>query len=145
VKGAPPAPASTPAASGSPQSAASNAARSGTPNVRTSQFALRTATPDTTVYGASDLQDKPALVSIPEPSDDVKKTYPGMLLPVWVVVEKDGTVSAAEVRINRDLHGLDTIVSKLARSARFTPGRVNGKAVRSATTFTFRISKSVNQ
>ena len=98
--------------------------------------------PDTAIYGSNDLQEKPALVSAPAPSDNVKKAYPGMQLPVWIVVEKDGSVSAVNVRSNQNLHGLDTIVEKLVRGARFTPGRVNGKPVRSATVFTFRIGKS---
>jgi len=94
---------------------------------------------DTTVYDEDELGVRPALVSIPEASDADRQKYPGMELLVWVVVEKDGSVSRAESRSTTADAGLEKVALGLARRARFAPGKKAGVAVRAGKTITVRI------
>jgi hypothetical protein len=94
---------------------------------------------DTTVYDEDELGVRPALVSIPEASDADRQKYPDMELTVWVLVEKDGSVSRAESRSTTANAGLENVALGLARRARFVPGKKAGVAVRAGKTITVRI------
>jgi TonB family protein len=64
-----------------------------------------------------------------------------MDVPVWVLVERDGTVSRAEVRMALAVSGPDTVAASLARKARFQPARMGGRAVRCTRTITVRFGQ----
>ena len=94
---------------------------------------------DTNVYPEDKLSTKPKLISIPDASDDNRRKYPDMEVSVWVVIEKDGSVSRAESRSTTDNAGLDKVATGLARQARFSPGKKAGATVRASKTITVRI------
>jgi anti-sigma factor RsiW len=94
---------------------------------------------DTVTYPEDALSVKPVLVSIPDASDDDRTKYPNLEVPVWVVVEKDGSVSRAESRSVTANAGLTSVALALARQAQFTPGKRAGNAVRVGKTIVVRI------
>jgi len=94
---------------------------------------------DTSVYPEDQLSTKPKLISIPDASDDARHKYPDMEVSVWVLIEKDGSVSRAESRSTTDNAGLENVATGLARQARFSPGKKAGVAVRASKTIMVRI------
>jgi hypothetical protein len=94
---------------------------------------------DTNVYPEDQLSTKPKLISIPDASDDARRRYPDMEVSVWVLVEKDGSVSRAESRSTTDNAGLENVAVGLARQARFSPGMKAGVAVRAGKLITVKI------
>jgi len=95
---------------------------------------------DTTIYSEERLTVKPVLVSIPEAGDAERTKYPNTELPVWVVIEKDGSVSRAESRSTTANSGLENVALRLARQARFTPGKLSGSTVRASKTIMVKIN-----
>jgi TonB family protein len=85
---------------------------------------------DTVIYSEEKLGAKPVLVSIPDAGDDDRMKYPNMEVPVWVVIEKDGSVSRAESRATTANAGLERVVLSMVRQAQFNPGTRAGNAVR---------------
>jgi hypothetical protein len=94
---------------------------------------------DTVIYSEEKLSVKPVLVSIPDASDDDRMKYPNMEVPVWVVIEKDGSVSRAESRATTANAGLEHVALGLARQAQFTPGKRAGNAVRVGKTIVVKV------
>jgi outer membrane biosynthesis protein TonB len=95
--------------------------------------------PDTVIYPEEKLDTKPVLVSIPDASDDDRMKYPGLEVPVWVVVERDGSVSRVESRSATANASLTGVALALARQAQFLPGKRAGNAVRAGKTIVVRI------
>jgi anti-sigma factor RsiW len=94
---------------------------------------------DTVIYSEEKLGAKPVLVSIPDAGDDDRMKYPNMEVPVWVVIEKDGSVSRAESRATTANAGLERVALSLARQAQFLPGKRAGNAVRVGKTIVVKI------
>lgn len=95
---------------------------------------------DTAIYPEERLDTKPLLISIPDASDGDRMKYPDLEVPVWVVVEKDGSVSRVESRSATASAGLTGVALALARQAQFTPGKKAGNAVRVGKTIVVRIT-----
>jgi outer membrane biosynthesis protein TonB len=91
---------------------------------------IKTQAVDTVIYSEEKLGAKPVLVSIPDAGDDDRMKYPNMEVPVWVVIEKDGSVSRAESRATTANAGLERVALSLARQAQFNPGTRAGNVVR---------------
>jgi len=95
---------------------------------------------DTTIYSEDRLSVKPGLVSIPDANDDDRMKYPNLEVPVWVVIEKDGSVSRAESRATTANAGLEHVALSLARRAQFSSGKLAGNSVRVGKTIVVKIA-----
>jgi hypothetical protein len=84
---------------------------------------------DTVIRDETELETKPKLISLPELPDSIRAKYAEAVIKVRVVVEMDGRVSRVELLTPAPQ--LDSVIRPLVKRARFLPGRIAGRPVRS--------------